>query len=299
MPPIQPNVAFVTPTFGRDYERFCLQRESMENCGIDIPHVAVVHDEDLAMFRRTPHQKNLTLVSTRDVLPPALEKRRRLWGVRRRDNWRNWFSRKGVHGWMTQQIVKLASPAVAQAEGIVCLDSDVVFVNRVTAADFFDEQGRLHLNETSADLDAEMADWFCRSMKFWGVPLKQQTLRQYIHPLSPMHRQVLLDMHAAIESRYHQPWHQAIIEQNVFEYMTYGVYCRFVDGLKRQVPVAPRLCVYYWWPEQAEQIEADFARRVGQSAAKAVWIQSTMDVPVAEIGRLAAEVRLSRSGMKV
>jgi hypothetical protein len=63
------SLIFLTPTFARDYERFCLQRESMRRCGIDIPHIAVVHDEDLAVFKQTPHRNNLTLLSTADVLP--------------------------------------------------------------------------------------------------------------------------------------------------------------------------------------------------------------------------------------
>lgn len=281
------NVTLYTPTYAPDYQRFCLQRESIERCGIELPHVAVVHHEDLAQFRQVPHQRNLTIVSTRDVLPRRIERRRGATGYPRKNPLR-YVMPFPLAGWMTQQIVKLAAPKIVSTAGIVCLDSDVVFVAPITDADFFDVSGRLHLYETETNIDAEMADWFCRSMRFLGVPMRQQPLRQYIHPLSPLHREVLLEMHAAIEARFGKPWHQAIVEQNVFEYMTHGVYSRFVNQLRRQVPVTPRLCVYYWWPEQAQRMEKDFLSRIQQAQARAVWIQSNLDQPVAKVRALAA-----------
>ena len=282
------NVTLYTPTYHRDFDRFCLQRESIERCGIDLPHVAVVHHEDLPRFRDTPHQRNLRILSTRDVLPEKIEARRTAVGYPRKNPLR-YIRPFPLAGWMTQQIVKLAAPRVIDTPGIVCLDSDVVFVKPIQSADFFNQQGRLHLYETESDMDAQMADWFCRSMRFFGISLRQQPLKQYIHPLSPLHRDVLLDMHRAIEARYHKPWDQAVVKQNVFEYMTHGVYSRFVDKLQRQDPVVPKLCVYYWWPEQAQRMAEDFLRQIQQKQARAVWIQSNLNLPVAEIRKLAVE----------
>ena len=70
------EVTFVTPTYAGDFERFCLQQESIERLEINIPQVAVVQDEDRALFDRLTYRKNLTIVSTRDVLPAAIESRR-------------------------------------------------------------------------------------------------------------------------------------------------------------------------------------------------------------------------------
>src|SRR4051794_22825888 len=114
------TVTLITPTYGRDYERFCLQRESIERCGIDLPHVAIVHEEDLRQFKAMPHQRNLRIISTRDVFPARIERRRRAWGYRRRQ-WRRWIGWRHLHGWMSQQLIKLAAPSYVESTGVVCL----------------------------------------------------------------------------------------------------------------------------------------------------------------------------------
>ena len=48
------RLTFITPTYRDDFEQFCLQRESFEKWGIEIPHVAVVHHEDLPLFKDIP-----------------------------------------------------------------------------------------------------------------------------------------------------------------------------------------------------------------------------------------------------
>jgi len=45
-------VALITPTCDRDLERFAFQRESIERCAIELPQVAIVDSEDVALFER-------------------------------------------------------------------------------------------------------------------------------------------------------------------------------------------------------------------------------------------------------
>jgi hypothetical protein len=268
------SVTLLTPTYAGDLARFSLQRESIERCGIELPHVAIVQHEDLSRFRDIPHQRGLTLISSRDVLPRHIERRRIAWGLRRRDP-RRWFAGPPIHGWATQQFIKLASPAVILAEGIVCLDSDLVFIRPTTAADFYAVDGKLHLYETFDDVDAEMAEWTGRSMKFLGVKATHKPVSRFTHSPVPFHRQVLLDLQKHIEKRHGRHWIDAILRFGmVMEYSTYGVYAKYVDELTRVTPTAPPLSVYFWWPEEAAEIERTFDSRVSDSGAKIVAVQS-------------------------
>ena len=282
------KTVFVTPTFARDLDRFVLQRESIERCGIDIPHIAVVNHEDLPQFAGLPHRKNLTVISTADALPARFETRRKLWGVRRRNHPRHWFSGRGIHGWGIQQLLKLAAPAYTDAESIICLDSDLFFVDRVTAEDFTAADGRLHLYETEDDLDAQMAEWHAHALRFLGLPTMGQAPRRYTHAPVPWRRDVLLDLHRFIEQEHCRSWMDAVIDaDSIAEYTLYGTYGRHIDGLNRVVPARPNLTLYYWWPGNEETIESKFHERLAASNAKAVLVNSNLDRPAASYRALA------------
>ena len=275
-------VTLITPTYRNDLDRFRLQRESIERCGINIPHVAVVHTEDMALFRDVPHRRNLTVVSTRQVLGASLDRRRRAWGVRRL-NPLHWVVRKPVHGWTSQQLVKLMAGDVAGTDGIVCLDSDVLFFDRVTEGDFFADDGRLHLYETSAGLDAEMAHWLGESLRFLRVPLRGQALRKYTHQPMCFDREVCREMREHIARVHGSAWHDAFIAAGVTECTTYGVFAREVHQLRRVAPVEPVLTVNFWWPAEVERFEETFLPRVVEGREKMVLVQSNAGRAVAEI----------------
>lgn len=280
-----------TPAHARDLERFLLQRESIERCGVAIPHVVVVDHEDLPRFRDLPFQRNLTLVSTRDVLSQASEARRRGYRLRRRQ-WEWWRCRrfgKPVHGWGIQQIIKLAAPRAVTSEGIVCMDSDTFFVRNVDGSEFFAADGKLHLYETTQDVDVEMAEWVGRAMRFLGVSPTGQVIRRYTHSPVPMHREVLADLHKHIERVHKYDSEAAILRSEmVMEYSTYGVFARHVDGLTRTSPVEPRLSCYFWWPDEVARLEVDFAEKVRSLGAAIVGVQSNTGCSVGRIRELAS-----------
>jgi hypothetical protein len=242
----------------------------MRRCGIDIPHIAVVHDEDLAVFKQTPHRNNLTLLSTADVLPARLETRRKIWGRQRRRDPRLWFTGRGIHGWAIQQIIKLASPQLTDATGIVCLDSDVCFIDRVMPDDFFTDDGKLHFYETTHDIDVQMAEWYACALRFLGQPTMGVPLRRFTHSPVPLRRDVLVELQRYVESRHGKPWMDAVLGgERIMEYSLYGAFARHIDGLKRLAPVPPAQTLYYWWPEEGRSIESDFAARLAAARANA------------------------------
>lgn len=279
------QATFLTATYAPDFERFSLLRESIERCEIDIPHVAVVQDEDMARFAGIPFRNKLKLLSTRDVFPREIERRRRLWGVRRR-NPRRWFGGKPIHGWVTQQLVKLSGPQVADTDAIVCVDSDLFFVRNVQAAEFYDPDGRVHLYETTDDLDAEMAEWLGRNMRFVGVSPTNKPLSRFTHWPVPLRRDVVLDLQRLIEQRHGRDWYNAILDFDMLaEYTMYGAYAKYVDQMRRVASVRPPLTAYFWWREQVEALEDTFREKViADPGVKVVGIQ-------ANVGRKPAEYR--------
>jgi uncharacterized protein DUF6492 len=283
-----PGITLVTPTYGPDRERFLLQRESLERWGIALPHIAVIQHEDLPLFWDIPFQKNLTILSTRDVLPPRIERRRVAYHLRRRNPGR-WFAGKPLHGWCTQQLVKLAVANLVQTEGYVCVDADIFYSDCLTEANFFAPDGRLHLYETFEDLDMEMAEWLAQSMRFLGIDMRQKRPAKYIHALLPMHTQVVREMLAYIEDRHHGDWAEAMVAKGATEYMTYGAYARHIHNLQWVVPTQPALCLYYWWADQMETMKTHFHERLAESGARAVLVQSNLGRPASDYRDLAEQ----------
>lgn len=275
------SVTLVTPSYANDIERFTLQRESIERCGIDLPHCVLVNHEDLALFQKIPFQRNLRILSTRDILSPRFEARRLGYGKPRRQL-AHWRGRPGIHGWYIQQLLKLATPAVVETEGIVCLDSDTLFVGRVTAQDFFEPDGRLHLYETADDVDCEMGDWYIRSLGFLGESLRSRPIFRTTHSPVPMHRQVMLEMQEHIERQHGVFWMEAMERAHgIMEYSTYGAYARYFDKFQRTVPARPdRLCLYFWFSADIENLFTDLVDRVRAQKPKAILINSSHGRPV-------------------
>jgi hypothetical protein len=273
------NLTFFTPTYAQDVGRFTLLRESMQRFGIDLPHVAVVNHEDIPLFKAMPYQRHLTVLSTRDVLSPQMDRRRRLWLAGRR-NPEVWFTPRRFSGWIAQQIIKLAAPKVLPAEGIICLDSDLFFIGNVTAGDFLSADGRLHFYESEIGVDVELAEWYGRAMRFLGHSPAKIKPRRFMYNAVPFHREILLDLHRAIEKQHGMSWMEAIARsQWVTEYALYGAFCNLGSYADRLAPVEPSLCADCWYTDEVEAMWQTI--QVGAASGKKIaHLQSNLKIPV-------------------
>jgi len=248
-----------------------------------LPHIAVVHTEDLSLFEKVPYRRNLTILPTEEVLGRAMDRRRRLWGISRKD-YRYWINRKGVHGWFTQQLVKLACARIVGTESYLCLDAETFFVRRISREDFISSDGRVHLFETTDDLDVEMAEWYAHSLRFLGVDQRGVVPRRFTHSPVPMHRDIVLDMQRHIEDRHAMPWMDAMVGgDRITEYTTYGTYARHVDAMRRVCSARPEMTLYYWWKEDAGpdgEIADDLATRLQGATSRMVLVNSNMGLHV-------------------
>jgi Family of unknown function (DUF6492) len=178
-----PSLCILTPTYRGDIDQFSLLRRSIRHFAPTLPHFAIVHTEDWRAFHeRFKGEPMLEIITTADVLPRSVERRRRKTGPK----WRTgaWWYGRVVKGWHAQQLAKIFALAECPYEAAVFLDSDV-FVCRALAASYFYVDGRLKLFRQPA-LNAEAVDFDVSTHDILGNPLNRvpvQSLYDYIfHP---------------------------------------------------------------------------------------------------------------------
>jgi hypothetical protein len=282
------GLTFLTPTYEKDLQRFTLLRESMERCEIDIPHVAVVDHEDLHLFKAIPFRHKLTLISSRDALPAHFEERRVARGYSRKHPY-HWIKPRPLVGWAAQQIMKLCSPAYVETQAIVCIDSDVFFVDHVAADEFYAPDGKLCLYENDREYTVETIQWMAYSMKALNVPLGQEPFL-YVHNPVVFHREVVLGLQQRLEQLHSRNWIDAFLENNLTEYTTYGVYARYVDKLAHVTPMKPPFTLNYWNQEQLEGYAATMIQSIDEKRARFVCINSFIGCGVEEYRSLVEQV---------
>jgi hypothetical protein len=178
-----PSICFLTPTHIGDIKQFELLRRSITLFAPDFPHIAIVNTEDCSEFAdRFRDDKHLEIVSSGDVLPGDIERRRRKSGPKWLTG--HWLNKDLIRGWHAQQIMKLyALPDIAH-EAAVFIDSDV-FVCRPLAPDYFHSGERLKIFRRRA-VNAECLDFDIATHDILGNPLHQVNINElYDYIFSP------------------------------------------------------------------------------------------------------------------
>jgi Family of unknown function (DUF6492) len=215
------SLAFVTPSYGPDLERCRLLVDSLDIFAPDFTHYLIVDAPDVAQFRRLESPRT-HVIDSRAVMDPGFV-RLPLWG----GMWCNWRSLP-MRGWISQQIRKLAAPAITDAETLVMIDSDTAFVRPFSP---------YHVSEGSKIglLDVDYAEgmvpkWTAVAQDLLGIA-GPVPLRGHVGHLIAWHRDHVLGLQAHIERTTGLPWQIAIGRKPTFsEYITYGVYLRQVLG---------------------------------------------------------------------
>jgi hypothetical protein len=205
------SVCFMTPTHVRDLRQFSVLRRSIEVFAPGIPHIAIVNTEDYAEFSdRFRRDRHLQIVKTADVLPGAIERRRRKSGPK-------WLTGKWLHkglirGWHAQQLAKLFALAECPYEAAAFIDSDV-FVCRPLSPDYFHVNGRLKLFRRRA-VNAECLDFDIATHDILGNPLHQVTdLFDYIFSPACFRKSTAIRLFAEFEARRLSSWVRRFLAQ--------------------------------------------------------------------------------------
>jgi hypothetical protein len=221
------DVAFITPTWRGDYERFQLLRASMRAAGLGgVPHYAIVQTEDLPLFRKGAPE--VRYLSTAEVLPAEVEQRRvrfladtpnrRVQLIKRSFYKRlGWFPDANFYGWHTQQLVKLVLGRLLPHAVLVRIDSDVIITRPVPVSEFVREDD-VALFEQRGTLQARLKrpGWYgeaCRLLdRPWPREAGEETFNYVTHPFV-FRAQTLRELLDWLEQRYQRPWWQAMLAQ--------------------------------------------------------------------------------------
>jgi hypothetical protein len=227
--PMTNGICFLTTTFAPDLERFELLRRSTRLFAPEMPHVAVVNAEDVPKF--TKHfgtDPTLQIVSSADVLPWDIERRRRKSGPR----WLTgkWLHKKLITGWHAQQLMKLFALAELAHEAAVFMDSDV-FVCRPLHHEYFYIDGRLKLFRRAA-LNAEGFDFDISTHDILGNPLHQITqLYDYIYSPACFRKSSAIALLCELERRHESKWlRRFLVERRPSEYNLLGYAATVLEG---------------------------------------------------------------------
>jgi Family of unknown function (DUF6492) len=233
------SLAFVTPSYGPDFERCALLVESLDCFASAHRHYLIVDAPDVARFKSLASNRTI-IVDSREVMDARFTRLPLRGGT-----WINWRTLP-MRGWISQQIRKLASPRVADEEILVMIDSDTALVRPFTPD---------HVREGD-DLGLLDVDYCAGMVPKWTIVAEDllglsspTPLRGHVGHLICWHRDHILGLQKHVEATTGLPWQVAVGRKPTFsEYITYGVYVREVLGYEasRHQPTTRPLVKQPW-----------------------------------------------------
>lgn len=290
-------IALLTPTYHRDHAHFTILRESLDAAGCDWPHWVVVQTEDLPLFKRRDWGRQVRLIATADVLPPAVEAARRrvagyphVWAKFRRSlNKRyGWFADASRDGWNVQQLIKLEMASRTEARCWVTLDSDVVVTGQVRETDFLRGEAIALHSQPAGDHIAFQQKWNLEARALLGLGPQAEEHNTIAHPFS-FSAETTRALLRALEARHGLPWQEvlgAMRANSLSEFLLYGLFAREVWQMQGlfEMPANART---HWIhkadrPEQERGPEAEQAIRnaFADPAIDYLVIQSARTLPL-------------------
>lgn len=288
------SFAVLTPSYAPDFA-LCreLNRSVLAFTPPEVQHHLVVPRRDQKLF--APLGDARTHVWTIDELVP-----RRMLPLPKANAWLN--VRRPyppIRGWVMQQIVKFGAAAELGADVLLLADSDVTFVRPVTV-ETFRQNGDVRFYRSDNGVDAEMPRhvlWHDVARRLLGLPpAGPPPLPDYICPMNPWDRRLVLALRDRIEHVTGRPWLDAIASQlHVSEFILYGV---FVDEvLGTSVATQSTLCHTYWGPGPlAPEAIPGFVRSLSQDDVAVMISAKTNTHPSVRRETLSHIGGLSRPG---
>ncbi|WP_150914422.1 DUF6492 family protein [Marinobacter halotolerans] len=247
----EPRIVFITPTWAGDFEHFRVMRASLEHSPLArFLHYVVVQDEDLSLFEEFRDRPGLTLLSTRDVLPVDVERRRvkarrlsqrlgrnltRICGsLKRVVSWPAWPS---YTGWHTQQLCKLKLASELDCDLAVVIDSDVVVTPNAMADDFSAQSGVLCYAQWQrrSELRGKVKHWLEESERLLGVEPDSERVNVYFDTPFVLDRAVLNQALRELEAKQGKPWWDALLSRPPRRWSEFGVYKAFLASRQNEL----------------------------------------------------------------
>lgn len=280
------SFAFITPSFHGDYDLCVEMCRSMDRHASEpFEHVLAVPTRDLKRFAHL-HSGPRTVIAQEAVLPrwlinvpaPAVVAIPGIGRKRLRSLWLTPRLRP-VRGWLLQQVVKLSAERLTDAQNIIFVDSDAVFVRRF-GRDAFMRQGALILHHEPSCIDlaqAEFQAWQDTACDLIGLERFAFNGDSYITALACWRREVLSALRERIEATTGRDMQTELLRRSdLSEYVLYGIFAtRILGEASGQRPASRSLCHEDWAYNVEEQAGMDAFINGFEPHQIAVLMQST------------------------
>lgn len=223
------RVVFLTPSYPGDFGRLALLRESMRRFDVQEPHLVVVdrahREQALALFAGPGVE-----VLDKAALCPG--------SSRLLSRCPHGLGRHLRVGWWQQQYAKLNAGRALGLSSWLCLDSDTFLMAPLGERDFRTADGRLALVELiDAPVGRHVRDANSRSAKVLHLaPELGGTHRMWTAQCVPFHGQVVDELLDWLTAAYRTPWWLTMTAHRGTEYALYGLFARYVHGLRLVEP---------------------------------------------------------------
>jgi hypothetical protein len=293
-----PSICIVTPTYVGDAAQFSLLRRSINAFAPTFPQIAIVNTEDFPEFRdRFGGEPNLEIIKSAEVLPRAIEYRRRRSGPK----WLTALRRvpgRLIKGWHAQQLMKLFLLSECSYDAVAFFDSDVL-ICRPIGPDYFYIGDRLKLYRRRAR-DAECMDFDIAAHEILGNPLEQITeLYDYIYSPACFRKSTAVRLFAEFHRRRRSWVRRFLMQRRASEYHLLGYAATVLEGAARyQIVECNPDDVHHSVRYEKDRAElATVLQQIRAQHKDFALLQSRLNLDVGQIAAAFEELKAASSGV--
>ncbi|MEL6435392.1 MAG: DUF6492 family protein [Pseudomonadota bacterium] len=240
--------AIITASYAPDFERCAILCETIDRHahGYDC-HYLLVDGPDRELFAKLAGPKRKLLTDT-ELLPWWFRRAPQAISPKKRRVWLSPLT-PPMHGWHTQQIMRIAIAQKIDADGLLYCDSDTAFLCDYDLNDMWDGDAmRLWLDPTGAEnADNDHQTWVNHSAMALNLRDNEKVDNNYVCSFVTWSRRTVVDMCRHIEDLHGKPWIAVVASKRKFsECMLYGAYVDGVLGGKGHVGDLRQLCPMHW-----------------------------------------------------
>jgi len=267
------KIVIITPTWAGDVDHFRVMRQSVERSSLaELEHYVVVQDEDMPLFEEFRGRSGLNLLSTADVLPPEVERKRRMarrlsdrfgrnvtrlaGSLRRLFSFPEWPS---YTGWHTQQLCKLQLASELECDVAVILDSDVVVTKAASCQDFMGKSRTVCFATWSArsEVEGKVKNWVAESESLVGTVQLCDPVNVYFDTPFVFDSVILREALRTLEVRSGKLWWETLLARPPRRWSEFGFYKAFLGNYRDQQDIewrAPDFSRYIYNTSNSEMV---------------------------------------------
>jgi uncharacterized protein DUF6492 len=275
----------ITPSRESDFERCQLLCQTIDRfVKGSFRHIIVVDHSDYELFK--PLRNSVRdVIEIESLLPWWIRPTHLSFGRYQRRLWVGWRCLP-IHGWLAQQLAKIAVVHSMESNIAVFADSDIFFV-RPFDVSHITKDSKVRLERVPEAIDSGKIghrDWCATAARLLSVSPPIFPAPDYVGNVITWTRPNAVALCKRIEATTGRHWVAAIANQgrNRFsEYMTYGTFVeRVLQGDSKHYFDDSRLCHSYWGYESLRKESLESFVDSLQKDQVAIGIQSTSQTPI-------------------